>query len=979
MGRLEQVRSGRGAADVSAILVGRDRQMRVLRAALAAALAGSGALVVVSGETGAGKTALADALCRDGEAAGARVLTGRCYDQSVRPPYGPWAELLAIDAAASQPEVFTRVLEFLAAQSERRPLVLLLEDLHWADPDSVSLLRVAARWATRRRVLLLVTFAGDELAHDHPFNQVLPLIERESRVERVELGRLAREALRDLVDARYSLPEGDAERLVSHVARLAGGNALFTMEVLRALEVEEVLRRRGTGWLLGEPDPAHVARGPRHLVDARLRRLDDTGQSLLRTAAVLGQEVSVGSWALVTGRDERSLVPTVEAATTAQLIEQAEDGGSFRFVHEIVREGLYQGLSPVRRRLEHRRVAETLASQPDPDPDMVAYHLQRAGDDQAARWLILAGDRAERSGASLTAATRYLAALDIEYDNGIRPEQRAWVCLLLALLQRFRTPSEAFVWIAEADRLAADIGDPRLAARVPLVRGMLRVCADGIRAGVDDVSRGVALVERLRPAGPQPEGAAPAPAPERRVDRAVNRGMLAAMLSWLGRLGEARDQYERAFAGDDPAARASAAWGAGFSAALRGEPDRSRGYFAQARAGFEALGDYRSLAFAARDELSYLVLPYLADQPERRAESVAAAKRAVELGVVAGAIDEPAVYADYPVLPLMVLEGRWREARDTVDQLLAHTPSPIARRVLAGFGAPLAREQGNADLARRLVAEVWPAGPDTGVGDTDVYYSLPLQRLAAALAIDAGDLDAARSWLASHDRWLAWSGADLGRSESDSSWSRCFAAAGDSRRALVHAERALAQAARPHQPLASLVAHRSLGSLALRAGRLPSAERHLAAALALTRSCGAPHERALTLTVIAELALVGGDKGHASMVLAEARTICRRLGAVRTLSRVDRLIAGLGSAATAHPAGLTGREAEVLALLARGHSNNEIAVRLVLSVRTVERHITSCYRKIGARRRTEAMAFALLHGLARIDRSDEPAPGPDLT
>ncbi len=964
---------------MTATLVGRDRQMRTLRTRLSAAIAGRGALVMISGETGVGKTALADALCRDGEAAGARVLTGRCYDQGVTPPFGPWAELLEIDVAASQPEVFIRALDLLAAQSDRRPLVLLLEDLHWADPESVRLVRVAARRATRSRLLLLVTFVGDALAHDHSLNRLLPLIQHESRVERIELGRLAPEALRELVDARYSLPEGDAERLVGHVDSLAGGNALFTMEVLRALEEDEVLRRQETGWVLGEPDPTHVPRGPRHLVDARLRRLDEAGQSLLRTAAVLGPQVSVGSWALVTGRDERSLVPTIEAATAAQLIEQAPDGASFRFVHGLVREAIYQGISPVRRRAEHRRVADVLAAQPAPEPDVVAYHLRQAGDERATRWLILAGDRAERSGASLTAAARYLAALGSKDSNGIRPEQRAWACLLLALLQRFRTPREAFVWIAEADRLAADIGDPRLTARVPLVRGMLRVCADGIRAGLDDVNDGIALVERLAPAGAPPGYATVEPTSEQRVDLAVNRGVLAAMLSWLGRLGEARDQYERAFADGDPAARASAGWAAGFSSALRGEPDRSGGYFAQARAGLEALGDYRSLAFVARDELSYLVLPYLADQPDRRAESAAAAKRAVELGAAAGSIDEPAVYANYPVLPLMVLEGRWRDARDTIDQLLAHGPNPIARRVLAGFLAPLAREQGDTDLARRLVADVWPAGPETGVGDTDVYYTLPLQRLAAAIAIDAGDLDAARSWLAAHDRWLAWSGTDLGRSESESSWSRCFAAAGDPRRALARAERALAQATRPHQPLALLVAHRRLGGLALRAGRLPSAERHLAAALALTRSCGAPHERALTLTVAAELALANGDTGHASMALAEARTICRRLGAVRTLAGVDRLIAELGGAAADRPAGLTGREAEVLGLLAQGRSNKEIAARLDLSVRTVERHITSCYRKIGARRRTEAMAFALMHGLARIDRSDGPAPGPDLT
>jgi DNA-binding CsgD family transcriptional regulator len=163
-----------------------------------------------------------------------------------------------------------------------------------------------------------------------------------------------------------------------------------------------------------------------------------------------------------------------------------------------------------------------------------------------------------------------------------------------------------------------------------------------------------------------------------------------------------------------------------------------------------------------------------------------------------------------------------------------------------------------------------------------------------------------------------------------------------------------------------------LGQLNNATGKSEAANEHLRAALELADACSAPYERALTLLALAELRLAEGNNTDVSALLEEARGICSDLGAAPAMARADALAAqtpGSGRATSAYPAGLTRREAEVLGLLAAGRSNKEIAAELFLSERTVERHITTVYRKIGTRRRTEAMAFALRHGLADVEET----------
>jgi DNA-binding CsgD family transcriptional regulator/tetratricopeptide (TPR) repeat protein len=952
---------------------------------------GRGQLVLLGGEAGVGKTTIAEALCREAADRGALTLTGRCYDLTDTPPYGPWTDAfgdyqpegdlpspptvfarteVTNDVITSRSALHDRVRHFVATLAEHRPLVMLLEDLHWADPESLDLLRMVSREATSQALLVLATFRGDELASNHPLYRLLPVLEREVEARRLELRRLHQEALHDLVATTYNLTEANSARLVANLYAEAGGNPFFTQQLLRALEENEVLRPLGNRWVLGDLAGAGVPLALRQVIEARLPRLDEDGQQLLRTAAVIGQDVSFSLWTSVVGSEEEGLLVLVEKATSARLIEPTEDGTGFRFVHALMREALYEGINPLRRRFVHQRVGETLAAFPSPDPDAIAYHFRRAGDARAVGWLVEAGERAERTSALLTAAERYEAALTIQAERAMDAAEHGWLRLRLAALQRFRRPREALAHVEVAERLAREVNDPGLTARVPLVRGLLRVYADGIGAGLQDVAAGVEMAERL----PRQEGARHGA--EQSIDAAVNPGMLVAMLSWAGQLAEAKEQGERCLAhpGDRPQAAsvAGAWWGVALVHAMQGHPDKARRAYEATRSAYEDLDQHRLLAFVLRDELNCVVLPYLGDNLAERERVATAAEQAVLRGNAAGAIDEPAEYARYPRLPLMVLEGEWPEASRIISVLTEYGAHAILRHIIGCFLGPLARAQGETRLAWQQVHKTWPGGPSTEPGDGDIYYTLPLQRLAVELSLDSGDLASAREWLEAHERWLTWSGAVLGLSEAQSLWARYELALGNSEEARRHAEQALAHASEPRQPLARLAAHRLLGKLGGAGGRYDEAASHLDNALQLADACAAPYERALTLLAVAELRLAEGDDTTVPAVLGETRGICSDLEAAPALTHADALttqLSGRRQVTSVYPAGLTHREVEVLGILAAGHSNKEIAAELFLSERTVERHITNVYRKIGTHRRTEAMAFALRHGLADVEEA----------
>jgi DNA-binding CsgD family transcriptional regulator len=367
--------------------------------------------------------------------------------------------------------------------------------------------------------------------------------------------------------------------------------------------------------------------------------------------------------------------------------------------------------------------------------------------------------------------------------------------------------------------------------------------------------------------------------------------------------------------------------------------------------------------------LGWVVLPYRADHLAEREQLAAQMEaeywKASEFG-----------FAELPPPralrhELLLVEGDWAGAEAAARAVL-RTPTrhwwPNEARATLGT---LARHRGELDAAWTHVRVAFPQGPATEPGETQFRSAVELQRLAAGLALDAGDLASARAWLEAHDRWLAWSGAVLGQAEGHLGWTDYYRAAGDPTLAHQHAEQAMARANDPRQPLALLAVHRLLGLLHTEAGRHGEAGTHLEQSLTLAEACAAPYERALTLLALAELRAATGNRDAARALLDEAHAILAPLDANPALARADALATRLAAEppparAAAHglPAGLTSREAEVLRLVAEGLTNAQVADRLSLSPRTVDRHLNAIYTKLGVGSRSAATRFALEHRLA---------------
>jgi hypothetical protein len=898
---------------VAPVLVGRRHEQELLAQELMDALAGGGRLILLNGEAGIGKTSLARNLAREAVARGVCVLTGHCYDLTNTPPYGPWLDLFSDYRLNSDPAppaafaggrlqasitdqaaLFREVHDFFGDLSRRNPILLVLEDLHWADPASIQLLRYFAARLALLPLVVVATYRTEEITRQHPLAAQLPAIVRESEALRLDLKRLCAEDLRELLAAHFALGETDRSRLVIYLLEHADGNPFFVTELLRALREWSFLRQSGNGWSLAALDHLVLPSLLSQVIDSRIARLGEGTRALLAIAAVIGHEVELDLWSDVGEVDEETLLGIVELAVAGNLLDAEREGTRVRFVHALTREALYESMLPPRRRAWHRRIADALMARAAPDPDAVAAHLQRAHDPRAAEWLIRAGDRAQRAYALLTAVDRFRSAATLL--EGVAGEERTRGLLLyrLARLLRFSTPAAAIPHLDEAERLATIAGDPVLEHEVLWSRGLLHCYADRFDLGVPELEAGISGLEALPASTTTTAGAFEVwladalPSRDAMGDKANpdlipvavagiqhRRGGHAWFAAESGRIAEAIKTGEAFVQGITPERRvgsligsaAGHAWqGLGIAYAALGRPDAARAAYARARAFYRPLDHHAVIAFSYLGEMRNVVLTYQADEPETRHELAAEAEEA--LGRAGGAL-VPGLSRRLAWLPSLVLDGRWAEAATLISELPPPGPCYLRREITAA-AATLARHRGNADQAWQAIAEILPEGPDALPGTKIHLEALALQRLAAALALDAGDLPLAQSWLAAHDRWLAWNGTFLGRADGQLSWARYHRARGDMASAHACAAQALALATEPRQPLALLAANRLLGELAGEAHNVDAAAAHLQTALDLAAACAAPLERALTLLALVELRLRQGAAEDAAALLGEA-------------------------------------------------------------------------------------------------------------
>jgi DNA-binding CsgD family transcriptional regulator len=961
-------------------LVGRDRELSLLRKLLAAAHQGHGSLVLIEGEAGVGKSALAGAIFREAADGGSHALISYCYDRIETAPYGPWLQIAgrlevffpsrhpashSLDGSASQAAFFAQTRALIAEAAADRPLVLLLEDFHWADRASLDLLRFISHELAELPLLLMTTYRGEAVGSAHPLSGMIPLLVREAPTERLNLRPLDARAVQTLVRARYDLGERSAQHFAEHLIDRTEGNALFLTELLRSLDEAGGVDGQDVQYFVNALRDVPVPTLLKQIVDERLNRLGDAISATLPVAAVIGQEVPLPVWKAVAQADEETLLGVVEEAEGAHLVVAWPNGQGIRFTHALIRDVLYEHVPALRRRRLHQQVAEALMALPAPDPDSVASHLQQAGDVRVAEWLVRAAERAEDAYALVTAAERYDAAIALlDAQNGDATE-RAWLRLLAAALLRYQDQDRAFAWAKEAVGLAAEIGDPGLSARAQAMFGLLVMYRGEYRAAATSLADAADSIDRL------PSANSVRNRREQQIDKLANRGMLVLALAYGGRLTEARIQGESYCTQTSASQPTPAALGAlaavhqglALAYAHQGEPELAQRSYAAAISAFQASDNHVLAHGNLRSELICVVLPYRADDLAERERVANAAERMAEWVVAHGG------HADsnlprYARIPLLVLEGDWGLARHLLDQPRT-ADSGMIRRVRPLYRGMLARAQGDIEIAWRCVHEPSLVHPGTEPGEgVGGWQLLSFQRLAAELALDAGELPAARRWLDLHRRWLEFMDMTLGRSEAavlEAQWHR---AAGNLAHAQEHAARALACAMAPRQPLALLAAHRMLGNVFADAGNRMAAEEQFAQALALADACRAPYERALTLIARADLFVATGNRHRASSLLVEARAICLPMDARPALTRIDRLAAQLQGASEIPPAGLSPRELEVLRLVAAGLSNAQIAERLFVSPNTVRVHVASILAKIGVPNRATATEFAIRNGLA---------------
>ena len=970
------------------LLVGREWALATLSETLELALQGNGTLALVSGEAGIGKTALVQTLVSEAKQRGTVVLTGAAYDLSATPPYGPWLELAdrypddpqlpelpeilkrgtGVGDVQSQPELFAFVRDFFESVALARPLVLVLEDLHWADQATLDLLRYLARHVTELRILLIATYRDDEVTRTHPLFQLLPSLVRESGALRIELRPLEESDVFEFTRDQFDLDDPSLDQLVPFLLRWTEGNPLFVHELLRTLEHDGALRRTTGGWQLGELPDVAVPGLIQQMVDVRMSPLPNESRVALQMAAVIGHEVPLDLWASVSGVGV--VAEASNDALESQLLTESHDRQGIAFRHALIRESIYESLSLPQRRDVHRRVADSYLARENPDPDAVAYHLQQAGDARSIEWLIYAGERAESRLAYREACERYRSAAEILQHEQRGKKTAIGLHLKIGFLLSQFDPELSTHSFRLARHLALEAGELAAAGYALVSIGANRTIAGEPERGLQEQRDGVReMADVSEDIGPETVWGIPMATTGREALQVASNG-LAYALAVHGRLREAVETAERYLDIDWRKATSDRRVSEIASATI----NNAQAYHGLAVA-LSNLGQVQDgrLAYNLIEEIfrfarvnhpivlqvamSYLMrqhFTYRMDDLQEREELIARAEEWFE--TYATTIDPVSALSVHELY--LLYSGRWSELRSE-KQSGKLSPLTPWRTISISARARLCLHQGDFKGAAHYVDELLPEGPRTRPENHPHWLPGYQVRIAIELALETGDLAAARSWLETHDRWLEWSGALVGTAEGYVLWGRLHLAEDDVESAFDYAQRALSRASNPRQPLVLISIHRFHGELYLRSDDHDAAEHHLQQSLEHADACQTPFERAQTLLSLAELRISLGDPDGANAHLSEARRVFSELGAEPSLKRAEALSGRFTSGQSEPVFGLSKREQEVLRFIAQGKPDKEIAETLFISHHTVMRHVSSILRKLEVDSRTAAAARAV--------------------
>jgi DNA-binding CsgD family transcriptional regulator len=1003
-GTLSIAMSGRAS---SPVLVGRDEQMAALDGALDSVRQGGPAAVLLGGEAGVGKSRLISEFSAAARLAGARVLTGGCMQLGADGlPFAPFTAILRDlvhemgadafaamlpgratrelarllpelgtpaaegDSGTARARLFEEMLSALEQLSSRSPVVLIIEDAHWADRSSRDLLTFLI--GNQRAIggaLVLVTYRSDELHRTHPLRPLLATLDRIDWVDRIDLPRFTRQETEDLtvrILGRRTDPG-----VVDALFRRTEGNPLF-VETLLCCD----------GDVSGElPDSL------RDLLLDSVQRLPEQTQEVLRAASAGGNVTGHALLAAVTGLDDAALTRALRPAVIANVLRAEADGYAFR--HELIREAVHEDLLPGEHGRLHARFAEAIGA------DQMLVPPGRAAIEMAHHW-----NSAHDSTWALISAWQAAA----QAGRAVAPAER--LGLLARVLELWdqvpdaadRIGAQHVVVLEEATAAAHDAGEyERAVALASAALKELDPAAEPVRAGdllrqrgqfrmklgradfAEDLDKALELVS----AEVAPAARAQIMLDIARCDPDVSRDRSFAeeALALARQIG-------------DPVVEANAlltlAMFEADAAAQQAGPDSDAiRQIAEGRAQAERVGAHELLLKAAINE------SHLLEGAGEHELAALAAGRGVAAAQEQGLLrTEGSVLAINQAEPLCAL-GRWDEATAVTELTLRLSPLPIRRAQLEVLNGQIALARGDLEAAGEAAAAARAAL--RGVLYED-QHQLPAAEFEITLALGsqgpAAGLSAAAQVM---DSW------ELSGSSPRYAWpvvmaatSACLAAA---RQAVVArderlgsdaaatadrlrtiAEKLYAFGNRQHAfqltfTAAEETTARLLTGLAeTGSGQTADLVPAWDLAAAAWEAVSEPYPLAKSLLHAAECAIADGDRETATERLRRAAVLTAGLGAlplsldIAALARRARisLSEGVPAGEGAGPAaGLTERELEVLRLVAAGRSNRDIAAELFISPKTASVHVSNILGKLGAATRTEAAAKA--HTLRLLD------------
>jgi DNA-binding NarL/FixJ family response regulator/tetratricopeptide (TPR) repeat protein len=1000
---------------VSPIVVGRERELAVVDAALDGALSGRAGHLLIAGEAGVGKSRLVEEAVRAATERGMEVLRGSCVN--IGPsgvPYGPIVEALrdlprdltpdevaavvghsgpdlarllpALVSADELPEVTVqsqwlqaRLLEALLGLVQRlasmAPLLLVIEDLHWADPGTRETLTYLIRNLRTDPTVLLVTYRSDELHRRHPLLPWLAEIQRMGGVERIELARFSPSETRELLVA--ILGEDPRRDLAEHVFERSDGNPFFIEELVMA---DRTVSQ-------GRAIPPTL----RGILLARIEALPDAARSVVGVAAVAGRRVDHDLLAAVIGRDEDTTLASLREAVSQQVLVAYETGASegYAFRHALMQEAAYDDLLPGERRRLHRAFAEALGGRVAGAGAAAAMHWVEL----AYHWMAARGDRRALD-ASMRAATasvdayafadalhHYESVLELwsslddpeevtGVDHAAILDAASTVAAIDGQPQRSMALREAAVAELDAD------ADPVRAAlwqeRLGRVRWLAGETAGSLRAYEEAVT--MVPAEPLSPA------------------RARVLSGYGQILMLLDRWEESGERCEEALrlarASGDRQVEGHALCSYGLDLAAMGRTEEGIAALEDAHRIAVEIGNIDDIGRASVNLANAL---QVTGYNERAADVVRAGiAEARELGI---ASSYGAYLAHQGTIVLYEL-GEWQAAADMSADAFAteHLELHADRYGLARL-VPLLVSSGDEHAELRLDQlghlleggpaegqfwapyhtaraeyETWQGHPDVAlsgvrsgyaaIADISLYYyKLRLLRIGARAAADLADQARAR-----RDKALERSARE-GWDELDARLRPLLAQTYEMHHGPTEAE-ARAEAATIEAELARLRAEPQVDAWRDAVARWIERRR--------------PYLLAYSRWRLAEALLADGDRGAAAAELVEAHRVAADLGALPLKGAVESLAARaridlvpVGDAAAVRDDGaakdpfrLTPREREVLALVSVGRTNRQIADELFISESTAGVHVSNILGKLGVASRTEAAGVAVRLGLA---------------